>query len=509
MASKIGRTAESSAAKEVDLSKLKSRYDALLPKYGFLWRSMANKQMKQQPDIAKSAPFGKENNPLGVGNITREKAKVTSFLDAIQDKRPILLNIHDCDEECDCADPIVEIDEDDSVYDEGELVDSDHEDGAAAGTNETTDTVNDTNENAFVRVEIDVDTIDDSDEEIIVTGRKKSKTFVIQSDDESDLISLGDETDGSDMQKQDVANGDKLVQSVNSNESTQPDDVSSVSEKEWVELSSDEEDEAQPVLNTVVILSSDEEESEDEIDEYSVFSIGSSDSDDTAFSQVESSYRPGAKHSSNDMPGRQVKRSMTSDKIKTATETPRIRTNPTPRSMSELSSKSSSLAFRKKRDSITSSTFRTFNQLAFNNALSSVEVTWSNKLNTTAGLTRMKGRLGQPESRVATIELATKVIDNEERLRSTLLHEMCHAAAWLLDGQHKPPHGKCFKKWASISMKHITDVEVTTTHDYQIAYKYAWVSNLWLRLHKSTNLSHTDYCVALIHRHALRKPVRL
>jgi hypothetical protein len=121
----------------------------------------------------------------------------------------------------------------------------------------------------------------------------------------------------------------------------------------------------------------------------------------------------------------------------------------------------------------------------------------------------MKGRLGQPESRVATIELATKVIDNEERLRSTLLHEMCHAAAWLLDGQHKPPHGKCFKKWASISMKHITDVEVTTTHDYQIAYKYAWVSNLWLRLHKSTNLSHTDYCVALIHRHALRKPVRL
>jgi hypothetical protein len=26
-------------------------------------------------------------------------------------------------------------------------------------------------------------------------------------------------------------------------------------------------------------------------------------------------------------------------------------------------------------------------------------------------------------------------------LHETLLHELCHAAAWLLDGAHKPPHG--------------------------------------------------------------------
>ena len=29
----------------------------------------------------------------------------------------------------------------------------------------------------------------------------------------------------------------------------------------------------------------------------------------------------------------------------------------------------------------------------------------------------------------------------------TLLHEMCHAAAWVLDHTHKPPHGPAFQRW--------------------------------------------------------------
>ena len=44
----------------------------------------------------------------------------------------------------------------------------------------------------------------------------------------------------------------------------------------------------------------------------------------------------------------------------------------------------------------------------------------------------VSGQIGESNAhtRVATIELSTKVIDDEERLRSTLLHEMCHAAQW-------------------------------------------------------------------------------
>jgi len=48
----------------------------------------------------------------------------------------------------------------------------------------------------------------------------------------------------------------------------------------------------------------------------------------------------------------------------------------------------------------------------------------------------------------ARVELSSKVVDSYERLRATLLHELCHAAAWLLDHKAKPPHGEHFQHWA-------------------------------------------------------------
>lgn len=34
-----------------------------------------------------------------------------------------------------------------------------------------------------------------------------------------------------------------------------------------------------------------------------------------------------------------------------------------------------------------------------------------------------------------------------EKLRNTLVHEMCHAASWLVNKVNKPPHGNEFKYW--------------------------------------------------------------
>mmetsp|Transcript_7303 Transcript_7303/g.17216 ORF Transcript_7303/g.17216 Transcript_7303/m.17216 type:complete len:472 (-) Transcript_7303:1351-2766(-) len=136
-------------------------------------------------------------------------------------------------------------------------------------------------------------------------------------------------------------------------------------------------------------------------------------------------------------------------------------------------------AFKTKRESITQELFNEFNKKAFGGKLESVLVQWSTKLRTTAGLTRLRKsgqnmRPGVPLQRVATIELSTKVLDSQERLESTLLHEMVHAAAWILDNQCKPPHGKYFWKWARIAMRAVSGIEVTTTHSYEIEYKYAW-----------------------------------
>lgn len=171
----------------------------------------------------------------------------------------------------------------------------------------------------------------------------------------------------------------------------------------------------------------------------------------------------------------------------------------------------SKASFRKSREELSQKLLKTFDRTAFDGLLgirvasveeSLVTLTWSNKLRTTAGLTRLK-RITQVPSlhhskqqafeqrycRAAVIELSTKVIDDENRLRSTLLHELCHAAAWVVDGTMKPAHGSCFKKWAAKAMRAVPDVMVTTTHDYEIDYKYAW---------SCTNPS----CTVVIKRHS-------
>ena len=52
---------------------------------------------------------------------------------------------------------------------------------------------------------------------------------------------------------------------------------------------------------------------------------------------------------------------------------------------------------------------------------------------------------GKQTRREAAIDLSIKVLDNERRLKETLLHELCHAATWIIDGVRKPPHGSDFK----------------------------------------------------------------
>jgi predicted SprT family Zn-dependent metalloprotease len=76
----------------------------------------------------------------------------------------------------------------------------------------------------------------------------------------------------------------------------------------------------------------------------------------------------------------------------------------------------------------------------------------------------------------ASIELAEKVIDDEQRLLNVLAHEFCHLATFMMDGIANNPHGKEFKAWAAKCTKAFGDsgVNVTTKHSYDIDFKYMW-----------------------------------
>ena len=95
------------------------------------------------------------------------------------------------------------------------------------------------------------------------------------------------------------------------------------------------------------------------------------------------------------------------------------------------------------RETLSSTLTSEYVQNVFSGRIS-VDVTWSKRLLTTAGVTRLKKR---GVVRTASVELSVKVLTDVERLKSTLLHELCHVAQWTLDNNKAPSHGKVFEKW--------------------------------------------------------------
>ena len=51
---------------------------------------------------------------------------------------------------------------------------------------------------------------------------------------------------------------------------------------------------------------------------------------------------------------------------------------------------------------------------------------------------------------------------------------MCHAAAWLINHESKPPHGKVFKYWAAVAMRAFPRLSIATCHTYDINYKFKY-----------------------------------
>ncbi len=60
------------------------------------------------------------------------------------------------------------------------------------------------------------------------------------------------------------------------------------------------------------------------------------------------------------------------------------------------------------------------------------------------------------------------MIDDDERLRSTLIHEMCHAANWLVDQLDNAHHGAQFRKWGRKATKQFPEISVSTCHNYAV-----------------------------------------
>ncbi|KAL7923140.1 SprT-like family domain-containing protein [Trichoderma austrokoningii] len=118
-----------------------------------------------------------------------------------------------------------------------------------------------------------------------------------------------------------------------------------------------------------------------------------------------------------------------------------------------------------------------------------VKIVWSKTLKTTAGRASWKRETissKQTKDGVSvevkhyrhqsSIELAEKVIDDENRLLNVIAHEFCHLANFMINGIKDNPHGKEFKIWAAKCSRLFGSqgIKVTTKHTYEIDFKYVW-----------------------------------
>eukprot|EP00009_Paramoeba_aestuarina_P003645 CAMPEP_0201510158 /NCGR_PEP_ID=MMETSP0161_2-20130828/2968_1 /ASSEMBLY_ACC=CAM_ASM_000251 /TAXON_ID=180227 /ORGANISM="Neoparamoeba aestuarina, Strain SoJaBio B1-5/56/2" /LENGTH=265 /DNA_ID=CAMNT_0047905293 /DNA_START=661 /DNA_END=1458 /DNA_ORIENTATION=- len=114
--------------------------------------------------------------------------------------------------------------------------------------------------------------------------------------------------------------------------------------------------------------------------------------------------------------------------------------------------------------------YQIYNQEIFGGKLpKKMKLEWSSRLSATAG---------QFWSKPTRLQLSLPVLDRFSRLQSTLCHEMCHAAVELLhtSPSSRPPasHGPEWKYWTKLAMKLDPTIVITTTHSYEVDYKFTY-----------------------------------
>jgi len=133
--------------------------------------------------------------------------------------------------------------------------------------------------------------------------------------------------------------------------------------------------------------------------------------------------------------------------------------------------------FPKAKVELASRLYTLYNTQCFDSALpEEMEITWNVRLTKTAGLcySRRHRNRHNIEVRSSRIELSTKVIDSGDRLRDTLIHEMCHAASWIISG-YRDGHGPLWRTWAEKAMARFPELPVIDRcHSYQIRTKYTY-----------------------------------
>ncbi|XP_012589372.1 PREDICTED: acidic repeat-containing protein [Condylura cristata] len=119
----------------------------------------------------------------------------------------------------------------------------------------------------------------------------------------------------------------------------------------------------------------------------------------------------------------------------------------------EKSKQYSGKKFKQNKDELVQKLYALFNSSIFDKKMpEKIDIGWNKKMLRTAGLCTTGETCHPKRERYAKIEISLKVCDSADRLRDTLIHEICHAASWLIDGI-RDSHGDAWKFFKSDNLK--------------------------------------------------------
>lgn len=133
---------------------------------------------------------------------------------------------------------------------------------------------------------------------------------------------------------------------------------------------------------------------------------------------------------------------------------------PAPKRRSSKASTVAQKAFEAEREELARTLYNSWNLAVFGGRLPpDLPLVWNPRLVATAGQVLDDGSLNSmktaKDQRIpCRLELSNRLLSTLPRLRSTLAHEMCHVAAWAIEGDYTTPHGRAFWKWANALMAH-------------------------------------------------------
>ncbi|XP_054262924.1 germ cell nuclear acidic protein-like [Macrosteles quadrilineatus] len=132
--------------------------------------------------------------------------------------------------------------------------------------------------------------------------------------------------------------------------------------------------------------------------------------------------------------------------------------------------------FKTKREELTKRLFTLYNKEVFDQQLpSDLLIQWNSRMTSTSGYCYNKRIYrGNEILRSSRIVLSIKILDRADRLRDTLIHELCHAATWIINAT-SDGHGPIWRSWADKANRRFPELPVIKRcHDYAISTKFTY-----------------------------------